>query len=286
MIRPSVIAGSWYPGDPRKLRKTIQSFWEGMPGRPGPEKVRGLICPHAGFPYSGKTAAAAYQMIRGMDIDTVVILSPMHHWPPAACIINEADYYETPLGKVQVNKPLRRDLIASVRIQTVREENEHGIEIQLPFLQMALSSFTILPIMIGTGDVNASDGLSEALIGILEKESSLVVASSDLHHLDDYDQVVKLDSEIVDVLQTMNIQNIKKRLERTDCTVCGKVPIVTTLKVCQSMGAGKLQILDQTNSGDVTGNRGNDYTVGYVAAALMEKSNRRVPGKKETEKKT
>ncbi|HHS14460.1 MAG TPA: AmmeMemoRadiSam system protein B [bacterium] len=271
MIRPSVIAGSWYPGDPKELRKTIQSFWEGMSIKPVSGKVRGLICPHAGFPYSGRIAAAGYWLIRDLNIDTVVILSPMHHWPPAAYIIHEADFYETPLGKVKVNQTLRKDLISAVRIQTVREENEHSIEIQLPFLQMAVPSFTILPIMIGTGDVSAGAELSEALSGILDKESTMVVASSDLHHLDSYEKVTRLDKEVVRVLETMNISEIRKRLERADCTVCGKVPIAVALEVCKSMGADRFKVLGQTNSGDVTGNRGNEYTVGYLSAALMEK---------------
>jgi MEMO1 family protein len=271
MIRPPVIAGSWYPDDPKELEKTIHSFWDGLHLPSFTGKVRGLISPHAGFPYSGMTAAAGYRLIQDLDVDTVVILSPMHHWPSAVYIINGADFYETPLGKVQVNKSLRNDLDSRISIRKVREDNEHAIEIQLPFLQMALRSFTILPIMIGTGDVNACTDLSEALNEILDTGSSIVIASSDLHHLDEYEQVVRLDKEVVSTWETMNIQKIKKRLERADCTVCGKVPITVTIEVCKNRGAGRFQILSQTNSGDVTGKRGKGYTVGYLSAALMDK---------------
>jgi AmmeMemoRadiSam system protein B len=116
-IRPSILAGNWYPGHPEKLKNMIQSFLKQAGSVPIRQKIYGLICPHAGYIYSGQTAAYAYNQMIGREFDTAVILSPMHHYGPGNYMINGDIAYETPLGNVPIDKDLLSRLMSYVPIE-------------------------------------------------------------------------------------------------------------------------------------------------------------------------
>jgi len=270
-IRPSVIAGSWYPGDKNQLRQTIEGYFANVETRPMGGKIRGLISPHAGYAYSGQVAAYGYKQLVGQSYDNVVVMSPMHQMPIDRYIINEADYYETPLGKIAVAKDLLRLLQEQIGLTAIHRDAEHSLEIQLPFLQVALGEFTLLPIMVGHGDVFDCDDIAEALIATMKGRDFLLVASTDLHHIDDYHEVVRKDAEVVKALSTFDLEKIRNVLARIDCSVCGRVPVSIALDVTKRMGADKIVMMEQTNSGDVSGRKmPGEYTVGYLSAAIVK----------------
>ncbi|RKY78944.1 AmmeMemoRadiSam system protein B [candidate division KSB1 bacterium] len=270
-IRESAIAGSWYPGDKNELKNLLDSYWGKVKKHEIKEKVLGLISPHAGYIYSGTTAVAAYNQIRNSDIKTVVVLSPMHRIAIARYMTNAENFYRTPLGLVPVDHEKIDKMRKLVDITYIAGDEEHSLEIQLPFLQYALKEFSILPVLVGHGDVYDVTDMVDAICEVCDKESTLLVASSDMHHIDDYTQVEERDKRFIEALRKFDIEKIREILSSSDTTICGKVPISIMLDVAVKWGAGKAVILKHTHSSEITGRKIiGEYTVGYLAAAITE----------------
>jgi AmmeMemoRadiSam system protein B len=269
-IRSSAIAGSWYPGDPMQLQSLIQRYLDGVDVPPIQEEIIGLISPHAGYTYSGQTAAFGYKQLVGKSFDTVVILSPMHHWPTARYHVPDADCYETPLGQVSVRHDLVDQVLSGLDAAKIPDDPEHSLEIQLPFLQVVLTEFDLVPIMIGHADVRGVDEIVQNLIQISSDRNILFIASSDLHHIDDYDAVTVADERVISALESYDLTQIRDVLSRRDSTVCGRVPISILAEIAQKLGATGFSVLDHRNSGDITGEkqRGH-YTVGYLSGVFI-----------------
>ena len=272
-VRPSAVAGSWYPGTEQPLRQMLEGFLANVPEQPLEGSLLGLIAPHAGYVYSGQTAAYAYKQLAGTDYDTIIIMSPNHRgsWG-AGFLVSTATHYETPLGLVPLDKPFIGRLADRVELQGVRRDSEHSLEIQLPFLQHVLGDFRLVPVMTNTDCPAAARGLGRALAELAkETETSvLLVASTDLHHIPDYDEVVRRDRVVVDALASYDMERIERVLTKPGCSVCGRMPVIALLEAARALGADRVQVLHQTNSGDVTGIRTpGQYTVGYLAAAVV-----------------
>ncbi len=282
-IRRSVIAGSWYPGTETALRRDLDGYFVHADRPPVAGRLCGLIAPHAGYSYSGQTAAHAYQQLRGRTFRTVVVLAPSHRaWFDAPAVSAE-DAYETPLGRIPVDHTLAAALATRIPLQRIRGDAEHAIEIQLPFLQYILGDFHLLPILLSTDDPELPQKLAQALVEVNGLPSwagsgLLLVASSDLHHITSYDEVVRRDRQVVDAVAAFDLSALTLQLMRRDCSVCGRMPILTVLHACRTMGANAVQVLHQTNSGDVTGQRRpGEYTVGYMSAAVYERASQAQP---------
>jgi len=273
VVRPSAIAGSWYPGTERALRQTLEGFFANVPEQQLEGELLGLIAPHAGYVYSGQTAAYAYKQLIGTTYDTVVIMSPNHRafWP-ADFIVSTATHYETPLGLVPLDKPFIDRLAERVELYGVRRDDEHSLEIQLPFLQYTLGDFHLVPVMMNTDRPAAARRLGGALAELIKASTApvLLVASTDLHHIPDYKEVVRRDRAVVEALVSYDMGRIEKVLTEPGCSVCGRMPVIALLEAARALGANRVQVLHQTNSGDVTGIRmPGQYTVGYLAAAVV-----------------
>lgn len=271
-VRSSVIAGTWYPGDANQLRKTIEAYFSKVDISPVKGEIVGIISPHAGYYYSGQVAAYGYKQIVGKSYDIVVVISPLHRMLAGTYVSTSASFYQTPLGDIPVAEALLDQLSQKVDLRRIPADNEHSLEIQLPFLQVALKSFYLLPIMVGHGDVYGNKDLVAILVKLLKSKRCLLVASSDLHHIDRYDEVVQKDQAVAQALSHFQLESIQEVLSRPDCSVCGRVPITIVVDTAQKLGANKLIVLEQTNSGDVTGDKSSgEYTVGYLSAAIVKK---------------
>lgn len=273
-IRHSVIAGSWYPGSQHGLARTVDDYLAqvGQPLISG--TLLGLISPHAGYAYSGQTAAHAYHQLQGREIDTIVLIGPSHRAWVGDYAVNMEDAYETPLGLVPLDRAFADDLEQNLPLQKIRGDAEHSLEIQLPFLQRQLDDFRLVPIMINADDPAKARRLAAALAETIRKESRepgrvLLVASSDLHHIDNYQEVVRRDQPVVEAISAYDLDRLTTLLMAPGCSVCGRMPILTVLQAARELGADSVRVLDHTNSGDVTGQRrAGKYTVGYMAAAI------------------
>jgi len=274
-IRQSVIAGDWYPGQPDVLRRTLKDYLADAEKVELEGELKALISPHAGYAYSGPAAAHAYKQLEdGPAFETVAVLSPLHQAYLGRFAVTNAGYYETPLGLVEVDAELVEALGKEVSLNRVGFDGEHSLEIQLPFLQQVLGTFTLLPVMLGES-ISSSRGLaacrelSAALAKLLRDRKALIVASTDLSHLYDYNDVVRHDRVMVELVERFDIEGLARALMEGRCQACGGAPVVTALLAAQALGANRAEVLHYTNSGDVTGERRpGSYTVGYMAAAV------------------
>jgi len=271
-IRKSVIAGSWYPGKPEVLRSDIEGYLRNVQVDDFKGKVVGLISPHAGYLYSGQVAAFSYKPIAGKKFDGVIVIGPSHrHYFKGASIYGGAGY-ETPLGVVPVDADMAGEILSNAGGQisfiSAAHSQEHSVEIQLPFLQVALGEFSFVPIVMGAQGRDACEAVADAIFESIKDKDVLIVGSSDLSHFHGYDDAVTMDSIVIDHIDAMDAGGLLKSLERGTCEACGGGPMAITMMVAEKLGAKQSKVLKYANSGDVTGDRRG--VVGYAAAVFFK----------------
>lgn len=265
-LRPSPIAGTWYPGTADALRSMVDRFLANVPEQEVRGQLLGLVSPHAGYIYSGQVAAYGYRLLQGRQISRVIVLSPCHAPYPGRFLVS-ARHYATPLGKVPVDFALVDRLAERIPITRLEEDDEHSLEIQLPFLQRTLGEFLLVPVMLRNQSWRDCQELAAALEQVLGDERPLLVASTDLCHAYDYDQVRRTDAATLAALERGEAQAFWETAGRIQ-GACGFGAVTTVLLLARRWGAERVQILHHTNSGDVTGER-RTYVVGYAAAAIL-----------------
>ncbi|MCX7706973.1 MAG: AmmeMemoRadiSam system protein B [Anaerolineae bacterium] len=276
-IRPSAIAGTWYPGSAPALRRTVEGYLDAVLPQPLPGPVVALVAPHAGYAYSGSTAAHAYAQVRGAAFSRVVLFGPLHRpiWGSrlGAFMVPTEAAYRTPLGDVALDRDFIQKLAERVNLTPVRGDQEHSLEIELPFLQVALGSFQLVPIMFGehVADPGAPTRLDQlaAALAALWDEGTLIVVSTDLTHLEDYAEVVRIDRKLVELVAAFDIDGLTRALAAEEVQACGATGLIAGLRTAQKVGARGARVLKYATSGDITGDkRPGVYTVGYLAAAV------------------
>ncbi len=280
-VLEAAVAGLFYPAEPSALAEMVSGFLAKADGKPV-ENIRALVSPHAGYPYSGPTAAYAYKQLTGRDIETVIIMGPSHYASFIGGAIPDADIWKTPLGDVQISSTAKklageRPFVINPKCEVSRPPWwteapkkappsgqdtpytwEHSIEVQLPFLQRVLKNFSIIPIIYGEID----PGEAARVIVKYMDEKTILVASSDLSHYHPYDKAKELDTDCVKAICDLDIGRMRNE------EACGKVPIMTVMYIAQMKG-WKTALLDYRNSGDTSGNK-SDGVVGYSAIAFYE----------------
>ncbi len=276
-VRESAIAGAWYPGSAPALRRTVEGYLANVSPFPLPGPILALVSPHAGYTYSGQVAAHAFAQARGRSYRRVVLLGPLHR--PirgsrlGALMAPAEDAYRTPLGDVLLDRPFLAALGERAPITTVRGDEEHSLEIELPFLQVTLGDFRLAPIMLGEhiADPGALARLTQFAVALADlwDEETLIVASTDLTHAHSYAEVVHTDRGLVDLVAAFDVDGLAEALAAGRVQACGAAGLVAALRACQKLGARGAQVLNYASSGDVTGDkRPGAYTVGYLAAAV------------------
>jgi AmmeMemoRadiSam system protein B len=273
-LRPSILAGTWYPGTPGALAKTIQGYLSEVK-TPGPAgTLKAIIVPHAGYRYSGPIAAHAYKLLRDLRFQRVILVGPSHRVPFEGVSVNLQAGYQTPLGIVPVDQETAKKILhAGPHIQWLRDvhSQEHSLEIQLPFLQTVLQDFKIVPIIMGRQDFETCSNLANTLVQVLgDGKGTLLLASSDLSHYHAYNQARALDLQFIKDVESFDPQALTRDLSVGKCEACGGGPVATILLAAKAMGANRAVILNHANSGDVTGD--HSRVVGYLAAALVRTS--------------
>lgn len=273
-VRPSSIAGQWYPGDPRRLAESVDRYIQAaqLPELDG--EVVAVMTPHAGHRYSGPVAGYAFAALRGLQPELVVVVAPMHY-PYAPAILTSAhSAYETPLGVIPVDldalqvldDKLERAL--GFRLAPVRRDPEHSLEIELPFLQRALAGeFRLLPVMVRDQSERVTNALGLALAQTLQGRRALLVASTDLSHFYPQAMADALDAEVLRSVAAFDPRGVLEAEEQGKGFACGRGALAAVLWAAQALGADKVKVLNHATSGDVTG----DFTqvVGYAAAVIL-----------------
>ena len=258
--REPAVAGTFYPKTDFDLKAMINKLLS--QAQDYSQIPKALIVPHAGYVYSGLTAAAAYKGLLKFkeSISRVVLLGPSHHITFHGMALPEVSFFNTPLGKI----PLDTELIEKIeRLPYAHfldgaHADEHSLEVQLPFLQVVLDDFKLVPILVGNS--NSSD-ISDLLEFIWGDEKTLVIVSTDLSHYLDY-----MDAKNLDHKTSQAILNVRPNDIKTD-QACGRLPVQGLLNLAQEKNL-KVYQLDLRNSGDTAGMK--DQVVGYGAYAFCE----------------
>ncbi|MBN2256773.1 MAG: AmmeMemoRadiSam system protein B [Anaerolineaceae bacterium] len=272
--RPSPIAGTWYPGTEQALRRSVDEYLSAVLPTSVQGEIKAITVPHAGHHYSGKVAAHAYRSVQGMPTHTVAVVSPMHQYHPGRLITTAHDAYVTPLGMVPVNHELisQLDQIVQISIKEgltpVPRDQEHSLEIQLPFLQRVFQEgFDLVPIMLRDQSPSVARILADALLKTLP-EGTLLVASSDLSHFFPESEAKQLDDAVLEAINGFSPEDLYRVEADSRGFACGLGAIATILWTARGLGADKVAILDRATSGDVTGDLSS--VVGYASAVIYK----------------
>jgi AmmeMemoRadiSam system protein B len=247
-IRRAAVAGLFYPADGEELRRTVESLLAEAPHPDGPPP-KALVAPHAGYVYSGPVAATAYARLlkAGGRIERVVVLGPAHYHPLYGLATHTAEAFETPLGRVPLEHP------GTVRFLDAAHRREHSLETQLPFLQVALGTFHLVPIVVGEA---AAEEVAEVIDALWGGEETLIVVSSDLSHYHDARTARKLDRATADDIVALRAEGLGHE------SACGRHAVAGLLIALRNRGV-RLQCIDLRNSADTAGDP--DRVVGYGA---------------------
>lgn len=273
-IRPSPIAGTWYPGSPSKLAQQIDSFLTEavLPRQQG--EVVGVIAPHAGHRYSGKTAGHAFACIAGQERDLVVVVSPMHAMHPASLLTTAHRAYGTPLGSIRVDEEAVKQVNSllsehDLALQPVANDHEHSLEIELPFLQRALrGDFRLLPIMVRSQSPAMARILGESLARVLLNRKGLLVASTDLAHFYPETVTQTLDAEMLEQMRRFDPSGMFAAERSGKGYACGVGAAAAVLWAARGLAADRVEILHHSTSADETGDFSS--VVGYGAAVILK----------------
>jgi len=259
-IRPSAIAGSWYPADPQELAGMIDEMLGAEPAVDGAPIA--LLVPHAGYVYSGLVAAAGFRQLTRGEYDVAVIIASDHQMPLSAPISVWAEGgFETPLGVVPVDADLARALIQAdprITFDPTAHDGEHPIEIELPFLQRVCPRCRIVPILMGSDDETTVQVLSDALLQSLPGRRAVVVASSDLSHYPRREDAIRVDGAILAAIETGDPAQVRQTIAAmmarnvpglVTCA-CGEGPILVAMRVAAGLGADTVSVLRYANSAD------------------------------------
>ena len=270
MIREPVVAGQFYPGTETELRNTIRECIDheyGPGNKPSTlnEKIFGIVCPHAGYVYSGPTACHSYKSIVSQSPELVIIIGPNHFGvgEDVATMIDAE--WKTPLGMVQVDSDSAKqiaDISNFIEIDEYSHSQDHSLEVQVPMLQEILSNdFQILPIILRSQNMSTAIDVGNAVSKIAEKKNAIIVASSDFTHYEENSFAHQQDKALIEPILEMNLERFYHVLNERRVTACGYGAIASTMIACKNLGAKKGELLSYATSGDVSGD--TESVVGY-----------------------
>lgn len=265
-IRKPAVAGLFYPSHPDNLRHKIISFLQEAHPIEKKPNIKAIIVPHAGYDYSGLTAAYAFNHLDGENISKVIIISPSHYEFYDGVSIYDGDGFATPLGELNINSEITDELVKNSKniFRSKSGHNqEHGIEVELPFLQEILTDFSIVPIVFGEQSKNNIDELSEKLSSIIDNET-IIVASSDLSHFYSSKIANELDSLVEKRINNFETNELENDFNIKNCEACGYGAILSLMRVCEKNNINNSLVLHRTDSGLITGDKKS--VVGYLSA--------------------
>jgi len=271
IIREPVVDGTFYPLDRSELEKTVLT----MLGDSGCERlegdIRGIISPHAGYVYSGEIAAEAYNQIRNKRYENVIIIAPSHFEYFEGCSVVYGDY-KTPVGAIETHIEMAEAIVSKssfIKESTKGHMREHSLEVQLPFLQIALGNFKLIPVVMGSQDYSTAEDLSNSIFAMLSdprfsNKNILVVGSSDLSHYHPVERAKEMDGIVIKDIEDFDEKKLFDDISSKKCEACGYGPMITTMMISKKIGANRSRILSYGTSGDIS----NDFSsvVGYLSS--------------------
>ncbi len=279
VTRMPVVAGSFYEGDHELLMKRLKNCFlgelgpgqlpEGAPG--SSRKLKAIISPHAGYIYSGMTAANNYfRLFQDGRPDHIVIIGPNHTGYGNSIAICEEDW-QTPLGVVRYDRLLGGELIEGneyITSDCIAHSSEHSIEVQLPFLQYIFGEdVSFVPMCIREHRYETLESIGKTLVQLAKEMDILIIASSDFTHFEPADAARMKDQQAIEYLQFLNPKGFLEYVLKHRVSICGVAPITIATVFAKELGATEFNIIKYTNSGDITGDRSS--VVAYVSAEFI-----------------
>lgn len=275
MIRKPVVAGQFYPETKNEIEKMIDSCLQHKYG-PGnqtqkDEKIYGIICPHAGYVYSGPTACHSYKAISSKNPELVIILGPNHFGigKDVATMIDAQ--WETPLGLVTVDSEAAQEIANDskyIEIDEFSHSKDHSLEVQIPMLQSMLpNKFKILPIILRDQSLEMAKDVGNAVAQIAKSRNTMIVASSDFTHYEENSFAHSQDKSLIEPILEMNVEKFYNVLIEKRVTACGYGAMASVMIACKKLGAVKGELLSYSTSGDVMGDTSS--VVGYGAIKFI-----------------
>ncbi|HEU4605654.1 MAG TPA: AmmeMemoRadiSam system protein B [Nitrososphaera sp.] len=279
--RAPAVAGMFYPDNPRELRGLVDQSFRNQrfgPGRAPPaagrRRIYGIISPHAGYAYSGAVAANGFYEISSIDFQDVIMVGPNHYGIGSLVAAMKEGEWETPLGKVQVNSELAKEIAgrsSTLGFDDFAHSRDHCLEVQLPFLQCIKEDFKIVPIVLVSQRSDTAYDLGNAISetvaekGMLDR--TLLVASSDFTHYEPNSDAHRKDGELIKAILALDVNKFYAVLERLDVSACGYGAIATVMVAARNLGATRGELLKYATSGDVTGD--TSAVVGYSSIVFV-----------------
>ena len=280
-VRLPAVAGAFYPGSANELRRNVKAYLDSVPEIKPVGKIFAAVAPHAGYTYSGGVAAYTHKVLSTVDFHTLIIIGHDTH-QNAVAFTCPANYFQTPLGKVPVDRDMMAKMQAAnggIKANWAIHAREHTVEVHLPFLQVLGKPCKIIPILFGNPTKKNCQILADAIIRAAGDKRVFVLASADMSHYPPYDLAYKVDKSTLEVLKSLDVERLFTHLTAQEreasipnlrTALCAKGGVGTAVLFARAFGANSAQILRYANSGDV---RGGDRrgVVGYSSVLLVKK---------------
>ncbi|MFC1931248.1 AmmeMemoRadiSam system protein B [Chloroflexota bacterium] len=266
MIREPVVAGQFYPGSASKLRAMLEMLVDEKAEK---REVIGLVSPHAGYPYSGPVAGAVISRIKFKD--TFIIIGPNHTGKGKPLSIMTQGSWKTPLGEVKIDTELGKQILSGsshLQEDDTAHQYEHSIEVQLPFLQYFQPDIRIVPITLAYSSAAVYKETGRDIARAVKKlnREVVIIASSDMTHYESQESAQQKDTQAIDAILNLDENELLKRVEELDISMCGYAPAVSLISAARELGANSAELVKYQTSGDTTG----DYAsvVGYAGIII------------------
>ncbi|MES0328807.1 MAG: AmmeMemoRadiSam system protein B [Dehalococcoidales bacterium] len=266
MIRQPAVAGQFYPGTAEELRATIDGLVDKEVVK---EEVIGLVSPHAGYIYSGPVAGATISRIKFRD--TFIVIGPNHTGMGKPFSIMTEGAWQTPLGEVAIDSELARQIrddSSHLEEDTAAHQNEHSVEVQIPFLQYFKPDVKIVPIVLASASADVLKEIGREIAGAVSrlKRPVVILASSDMTHYEPQAAAAEKDRQAIGAILDMDEDKLLERVAGLGISMCGYVPVVAMMAAARELGAGTAELVKYQTSGDISGDYGR--VVGYAGIIL------------------
>ena len=275
-VRTPAVAGMFYPGQKNELVSVINECFlhKYGPGKKPPsdtkEKIFGVICPHAGYMYSGPVAANSYYLISSYHPDLVIILGPNHWGIGCNVAVMKDGVWQTPLGQVEVDSDAVANLSKisdAIELDFFSHTKDHSLEVQVPMLQKIYSRFKILPIILIDQSYEMAKELGPAVAKIAKTKKTMIVGSSDFTHYEPNDYAHTQDEALIEPILRLDLDGFYDVLKRKNVSACGYGAMATTMVACKELGATEGRLLRYATSGDIAGEKSS--VVGYASICFL-----------------
>jgi len=276
MIREPVVAGQFYPRRKEDLENMITNcidhkYGPGSKSILSDERIFGIICPHAGYVYSGPTACYSYKSIASQNPELAIIIGPNHFGIGKDVATMVDAQWKTPLGLIQVDSELAKQvskISKFIKIDDYSHSQDHSLEVQIPMLQKILSNdFQIIPIILRAQHMDIAIDVGNAVAEIAKRKNTIIVASSDFTHYEENSFAYQQDKALIEPILEMDVERFYQVLREKRVTACGYGAMASVMIACKNLGATKGELLSYATSGDISGN--TESVVGYCAIKFI-----------------